>query len=79
MLYTIKKLCYIDFGPDMAERRKNMTSKEIHILREINENHAAYFAQCEDIRERTIRLNTLNSIMNDIIDLIILGSEENKR
>lgn len=56
-----------------------MTSKEIHILSEINENHAAYFERCEDIQERTIRLNTLNSIMNDIIDLIILGSEENKR
>ena len=51
-----------------------MTSKEIHILREINENHAADFERCEDITERTIRLNTLNSIMNDIIDLIILGS-----
>lgn len=56
-----------------------MTAKEIHILREINENHAADCERCEDIRERTIRLNMLNSIMNDIIDLIILGSEENKR
>lgn len=56
-----------------------MTAKEIHILREINENHAAMFERCDDIRERAIRLNTLNSIMNDIIDLIILGSEENKR
>lgn len=56
-----------------------MTSKEIHILREINEKHAAHFEQYGDIRERTIRLNELNSIMNDIINLIILGSEENKR
>lgn len=56
-----------------------MTSKEIHILREINENHVAIFEECADIWEKNIRLNTLNIIMNDIIDLIILGSEENKR
>lgn len=58
-----------------AKRRKNMTAKEISILRRINKTHVELINRYSDINERIARLDTLNNIMNDIIDLILERKE----
>lgn len=56
-----------------------MTANEIGTLIRINETHVNRINRIDDIGERTIRLNMLNSVMNDIIDLIIERSEDDTK